>query len=583
MQASHQLGSYGRLASTIGITLLVLLACGPAEKASSPSNEAPSPATIATKVVRFAVQTEFAYLVQYGHVPTANPGPERFYVFHSNLTVFDAEGNPQPLMAQKVPTIQDGDWKLNPDGTMEVTWKIRPGVLWQDGTPLTAQDFAFGFEVLVDPRLVVDGGTENLKDVSGVRATDAQTLVVSWRAPWIYANSNHHEGIPALKRDQIEPLYRSLDPVAFADSQVWRSEFVGLGPYRATEWVLGDHITAVAFDRFFLGRPKIDRVEYHWVAVTQLAAQTLAGSIDSFGVGAFGKGNQLAEIQQQKGPSWGTWFLDRVLARGLNLNHREGGAWAQDVRFRQAMAYSLNRPAMAEAVAGPHGERTDYVLDQSSPVYKLAEQRGVPKYSFDPTRAAQLFAEAGWAKGADGLLRNRAGQTVDFPCCRYPDADAENTRESLIWGDALKQAGIDAHHPIPAAPAGLTGTDLRKARNFGWAGMTTHIYLTPRQHFLTLSSAVIPDDANRWTGTNNGAYSNPAYDKLLAERLTTLPITERREKEVQLVKILAEEVPFLVVYYLGNPIVARDGITGVSRQAVLNDAYTVNIHQWDMK
>ena len=582
--AKSRRGTFEWVPSLIALALVGLLGCSPANVATGPnSNSQVAPVPTGPKTLVMSIQTEPAHLVEYGRVPTANPGPENYYIFHANLTIFDAEGNPVAYAAQKVPKVEDGDWKLNPDGSMEVTWKIRPDVKWQDGTPLTSADFVFGYEVVMDPKLVIDGGIENLRAISSVKAVDPQTFVVNWKAPWIYANTNTHEAIPAINKAQVEPLYRSLDPVAFEASQVWRSELIGLGPFRVTEWALGDHVSAEAFDKFFLGRPKIDRLELRWMPVTIVVARMLAGALDVMGRGAFAKTNQLYEIQAQKGPNWGTAFVDRTLVRSLKLNFREDQPWAKDVRFRQAMVYAMNRPGIAEAAGGPLAETTEFTLDQVDPVRKLLDQGGVQRYPYDPTRAAQLFAEAGWTKGSDGMLRNSAGATVDFPCCRYGNVDAENTRESLIWGDDLKKAGIDAHHPIAAVAAGLSALDTRKAQNFGWGGQVTNIYLTLRQHFGTIESAQIPNDANRWTGTNNGGWSNPAFDRLLAERFATLAIEPRRQKELQLIKTIADEVPIIPAYFLYSIEMAREGITNVKRPVVLNDAITQNIYEWDMK
>lgn len=63
----------------------------------------------------------------------------------SSLTVYDtATGTLESRIAARVPTIENGDWKLLPDGRMEVTWKLRPNILWHAGPALTAEDFVFG-------------------------------------------------------------------------------------------------------------------------------------------------------------------------------------------------------------------------------------------------------------------------------------------------------------------------------------------------------------------------------------------------------------------------------------------------------
>ena len=66
---------------------------------------------------------------------------------------YDAQGNLLPWVAAKVPSIADGDWKVLPDGGMEVTWKLKPNIKWHDGTPFSAEDLAFSFGVYKDAQL----------------------------------------------------------------------------------------------------------------------------------------------------------------------------------------------------------------------------------------------------------------------------------------------------------------------------------------------------------------------------------------------------------------------------------------------
>src|SRR5437870_524036 len=70
--------------------------------------------------------------------------------------------------ATKIPSVNDGDWKVNPDGTMDVTWKLKPNVTSHDGAPLTSADVAFGYQMYLDPELPVQrtGGVELVSDVA---------------------------------------------------------------------------------------------------------------------------------------------------------------------------------------------------------------------------------------------------------------------------------------------------------------------------------------------------------------------------------------------------------------------------------
>src|SRR5687768_4281853 len=69
---------------------------------------------------------------------------------HSGLSVKDADGNLRPVLAETVPTLENGLWKLYPDGRMETTWRLRDGARWHDGAPFTTDDLVFSLQVSRD-------------------------------------------------------------------------------------------------------------------------------------------------------------------------------------------------------------------------------------------------------------------------------------------------------------------------------------------------------------------------------------------------------------------------------------------------
>src|SRR5206468_5776536 len=133
------------------------------------------------------------------------------WIFHEGLTIYSLDGNLQPRLAQKIPSIEDGDWKTAPDGSMEVTWKLRPGLKWHDGTPLTADDFVFGIQVARDPNLPLPhtGGVNLVKEVL---APDANTLVVRYSETYFNANEGTPAEMPALPRHLVGDLYQPDHP-----------------------------------------------------------------------------------------------------------------------------------------------------------------------------------------------------------------------------------------------------------------------------------------------------------------------------------------------------------------------------------
>src|SRR5688500_17276152 len=84
--------------------------------------------------------------------------------FNAFLSLIDDTGTPQPYLAETLPELNTSSWRVFPDGTMETTYQLRQGLTWQDGAPLTAEDFVFAFQVYRDPALGFVSHPENLME-----------------------------------------------------------------------------------------------------------------------------------------------------------------------------------------------------------------------------------------------------------------------------------------------------------------------------------------------------------------------------------------------------------------------------------
>ena len=192
------------------------------------------------------------------------------------LTIRDDRTELRPILAEAVPTTENGAWQVFPDGRMVTTWKIRPGAAWHDDTPFTSADLVF------TARVVMDGELTEFKDsafnsIDSVQAPDPLTVVVNWKRPFIYANTIFL--LPQPKHLLEETYLQSKD--AYRSMTYWTDDYVGAGPFKLREFIRGDHVTLVANDAFVLGRPRVDEVEIRFVPnVNALAAHILAGSID---------------------------------------------------------------------------------------------------------------------------------------------------------------------------------------------------------------------------------------------------------------------------------------------------------------
>src|SRR5439155_13743308 len=156
------------------LSVTLLAACAPSAPQTDGQKAAQPPAAPKTPRLGTLKKPTTGIAVFAG---SSNMSAQHMWMFHAGLTATDQQGNLQPRVAAKVPSIDSGDWKVAPDGSMEVTWKLRPNVLWHDGTPLTASDFVLGIKVARDPEIPLPR-TGQVGFITDVLAPDAQTLVV---------------------------------------------------------------------------------------------------------------------------------------------------------------------------------------------------------------------------------------------------------------------------------------------------------------------------------------------------------------------------------------------------------------------
>src|SRR5438093_10305701 len=140
-------------ARAILIVLGVLLAgCVPSPPSAQPSAGQPPAAAPRTSRITIGIRAELPTVSKT--LNTIIPGATGLdRLVSAGLTTTDDRGVLHPQLAEAVPSLENGQWKLLPDGAMETTWRLRPNVKWHDGAPITPDDIAFGVRVGQDREL----------------------------------------------------------------------------------------------------------------------------------------------------------------------------------------------------------------------------------------------------------------------------------------------------------------------------------------------------------------------------------------------------------------------------------------------
>jgi peptide/nickel transport system substrate-binding protein len=499
--------------------------------------------------------------------------PSRYFKEFPNayLSTYNAQDEPVPWLTDELPSLDSGTWRVLDDGRMEVTWKLRRGIKWQDGAELTADDLRFSWEIGKDPTTQV-APQSVARFVEAVVTPDPYTAVFTWaQASQLGAQAGVRE-FDVLPRHLLDGAERAglLDHPYFTDPGV----FVGSGPFRPVTWEHGSSVTLEAFDGYFLGRPRIDRITFVSIRDNQAAlANLLAGQVD---ISYWAISYEGARIVQQE---WsrtggGTVEMQPNNARHLLSQFRPDYATPRDltdVRVRKALMYAMNRPELAEAAAAEVAQVVDSTTYPDSALGRRVEQRSI-HYDFDPARAIALLADAGWHQGGDGLL-TKGGERFRLEY-RAGTGSADSTLIFPVLQQQYQRTGIDLAYYL-SAPADPQAEAL-------YPGVWFTALPANQTGFLSrFNSAQIATAQNRWAGGDRHGYANPAADVLLNRVDRTLRREERMEVWAEANRALVDDVAFMPLYTYPYPYTVRKGLVGPIPANPINPP-SYFVHQWDL-
>ena len=401
------------------------------------------------------------------------------------LLTMDAHGAPIPGAATS--------WSTSPDGKTW-TFHLRDHV-WSDGRPVTAQDFIFAWQRLLDPKTGASYAynlwvVKNAHAISlgklppgalGVAAPDDKTLIVTLEHPAAYLPE-------LLTHDTTYPLPRH---VLLAKGSGWSKPgtFVGNGPYVPREWISNDHLTIVKNPRFYdAAHVHIDVVNYFQSADSEAALRRFrAGELDTqtpipLTEIDWLRKNIPAAVHTK--PFLGLSYIsmnmrrpplnDVRLRRALNLALDRETITEKVLRLGEPAAYSIVPPATANYASGP-------VLDF----------RALP-FPARLAKAQWLMQQMGYSP--DNRLR-LAFETFDEP---------NNKRVAAVLQSMLRQIWVDIDiQPIEAAVHGRNMTQ----GNYELGAASWFADFNDATNFLDL----LRSDG----GNNYGRYTNLAYDRML--------------------------------------------------------------------
>jgi peptide/nickel transport system substrate-binding protein len=534
------------------------------------------PNAVQPRTLVMAINTEVSNLSPKAALPTSPGRTTR--IFNAGLTLPDAQLDEHPYLAEALPQLNSESWKVFPDGRMETTWRLRPGLTWHDGIALTADDFVFALRVYSAPGLsgVFISRPQNL--IERMVAEDPRTIRIEWRSPYLHMG----EGLEPLPRHLLAESFAAFeqDPAghrdAFMGQRYWMSEYVGAGPFRLVAWEPATFFEGVAFDGHVLGKPKIDRIMIEIVNnENTVLAKVMAGQVH-LSMGQAMRFEQAMVLRQQSGfndvERKGVLLFYPASMNTLVFQHRpdyQQTPGLLDVRVRKAIVSAIDREGINERLfEGQSPVPFSFATPKAS--YFTAVDRAVTKYPLDVRRTEQLMAEAGFGKDRDGFFASASGQR--FQPSFWNSADLQHQRTAAIVLDSVQRAGIDAQ---PFAMPNALERD-QEARSTFPGALTHSIGAAETAVMSSMVSEQVSGPSNRWNGGNRGGWSNEAVDLLWERYNNTLSRTEQIDSFVQAMKVHSDHVPSLPLAYNLQVISHLAGLKGPE-----GETSSWNIHEWE--
>ncbi|MCL5677084.1 MAG: ABC transporter substrate-binding protein [Firmicutes bacterium] len=454
--------------------------------------------------------------------PTFNPWSPNAYqesnlineMLFPGLTRWDKEYKPEADLAT--------EWSTSPDG-LTWTFKLREGVTWTDGQPFTADDVAFTFNNIVLDKKLGANGRSNYTAVDHVVAVDPLTVQFILKKPFaaLPAYLAYYSGI--LPKHVFEGV---TDPWKLTEFN--KKNPIGTGPYKVSQYSEGAYLTLVPNDKYWGGKPKLKSITFKIVPDPNAqVAQMLAGDVDMIGL------SDPAVLDRFKGNS----KFD-VIAQTQNIYYfiflNQKDARFQDARVRQALLYAVDREAMIKNILKGYGT---IATGPIAPIQKAYYDPEVQQYPYDPGKAKQLLADAGWTPGPDGTLQ-KDGKTlvINMPTAQYQQLTpitllvqqywqaigVKAVIKSMDWNSWIKQVVVNRDYEGSVA----------------WWSTPTDPDVLP--YYAS-------DAAEK--GSNIPGYKNPMLDQILEQGRAAKTQAERVQIYRQAQELMAQELPYLYLWY----------------------------------
>ena len=490
------------------------------------------------------------------------------------LIRFNEKGEMVPWLAAEVPTVANGGFAAD---FKTITYKLKPGLKWSDGTPLTAADVVFTYEYCTGIKGCAKANI--FAPVEKVTAVDASTIRINFKtaAPYPYSVFGG-AGTPILQKAQFQDCLGEKAPSCSKQN----FNPIGTGPFVVKDFRPNDVIQMAANpnyrdpakpafatltfkgggDAAAAGRAVMETGEYDYAWNLQLAPDVIKKMQSG------GKGKTVA--------AFGT-LVERIEMNLTDPSPKHGDMRATtkhphpfltDMRVRKALSMAIDRDLLVEIGYGPAGRATCNLV----PAPAAFASNNTDCLKQDMAGAKALLDQAGWKMGSDGV---RAKDGVKMEILYQTSTNAVRQNFQALIKQWWTELGVKVELRNIAGSV-FFGGDAGSPDTFQKFFADVEMYANnfdgtdPEGYLAEHVCDKIPRPETQWQGTNMNRYCNPEYDKLVKELSSTAGVEKRAVIAKKLNDMLTKES------YVVVPLVDRGRVSAHS-----NSLGGVKLNTWD--
>jgi peptide/nickel transport system substrate-binding protein len=465
---------------------------------------------------------------------------ESWALMYDTLTGYAAEDfAPEPRLAES--------WEQSDDG-LTWTYKIREGVTFHDGEPLTADDVAYTFNRVMDGKLEKTNYGSYVAQIKTVKAPDDTTVVMTLKKP---TPLMERLAIPILPEhiwseiDDEEVRQYTNEPDADPPGGV------GTGPFILTEAREGQYYTFERNDDYWDGPATIDGVEFRLYRNADAMVQALKnGEIDfadDLDANVFAALEGTDGITARSSDYYGFNYL--TFNGGAETTDGEpigtGHPSLKDPQVRLAIHHAVDKEALVDRTLDGRGSPGTTVIPPLYPEHAEPED----PVTYDPDEANRILDEAGYARGADGI-RTMPDGSDPLVYQLYARSNSETSQTTIKFLQGwLEDIGIDstAETVSEGRLYEIAGEGTFDMYEWGWVVEPDPDY---QLSTFTCGQFSYEDDGTIYAGLNDSFYCNEEYDDLYRQQSTETD-REARTEIVQQMQMMAYDANAYIVteYY----------------------------------